>query len=209
MRLFVLALWMLMGAAQQAAVRTFEEDVAGKPPNQFVFAVGRDAAPGGWLVQREADNHVLVHLGRPGSASGFAVAISTPEQYEDVEVAVRLRANGGSQTGGILWKYVDPMNHYAVQLNLRAQELAVYRVVKGNRVRIDRDDGLELDSSGWHTLRVVTDGDALRVYLGGIPVFRERDRTFRGGGAVGLWAAGDAIVAFDDYRVVARAGRGR
>jgi hypothetical protein len=56
---------------------------------------------------------------------------------------------------------------------------------------------------------VVCDDNALRVYLGGIPVFRERDRAFRGAGAVGLWAASDAVVSFDDFRIEQRTERER
>ena len=58
----------------------------------------------------------------------------------------------------------------------RVQELALYRVVRGNRIRLDEEDELELDVSAWHSIRVVQDDDDIRVSLGGIGVIRARDR---------------------------------
>jgi hypothetical protein len=197
---WLLAISAAVSAAQQDVVRSFEEDGAGKPPDRLLLAVGRDAAPARWLVQPDADNHVLVHLAQPPPSQGFAVAVHEAS-YDGVELSARVRMQGGSRRAGLVWRYVDPQNHFAVQLDVAAQALSVYRVAAGNRIRIDRDDELELDPSAWHALRVVQDGDALRVYLGGIPVFRDRSRVFRGAGAAGLWAAGDATVAFDDLQI--------
>jgi len=81
------------------------------------------------------------------------------------------------------------------------QELALYRVVRGNRIRLDEEDELELDDSAWHSLRVVQDDDDIRVSLGGIGVMRARDRTFTEGGRAGVWSGGGATAWFDDFRI--------
>ena len=113
-------------------------------------------------------------------------------------------STGGSRTGGLVWRYQDALNYYAVQLNLAEQELSVYRVVRGNRIRLEREDDLELDPEAWHSLRVVQDGESMRVYLGGIRVFGDRDRSAREPGGAGLWASGDASVSFDDFVISER-----
>ena len=41
----------------------------------------------------------------------------------------------------------------------------------------------------------------IRVYLGGIRVFGERDRLPRARASVGIWAGGDSTVLFDDFRI--------
>ena len=41
----------------------------------------------------------------------------------------------------------------------------------------------------------------IRVYLGGIRVFAERDRMPRISANVGLWTSGDSTVLFDDFRI--------
>ena len=93
---------------------------------------------------------------------------------------MRFKAIGGGRTAGLVWKYQDPMNHYSAQLDLAKQELAIYRVVNGNRIRLEREDDLELDPDAWHSLKIFQERGEIRVYLGGIRVFSERDRLPRG-----------------------------
>jgi len=203
MRYLVLSLFVqvMAGAAQDPLVRTFEDDKIGAPPAGFVTAAGRDASADGWTVHREGKGRVLEHQGRPSPADGFAVAILSGVQYQDIELSVRVKATGGGRAAGLVWKYQDPLNHYAVQLDLAKQELAMYRVSSGNRIRLEREDDLELDPDAWHSLKLVQQDGQIRVYLGGIRVFSERDRARRGPAGVGLWAAGDTTVMFDDFRV--------
>ena len=77
----------------------------------------------------------------------------------------------------------------------------MYRVVNGNRIRLEREDDLELDPDAWHSLRVFQESGEIRVYLGGIRVFSERDRLPRARASVGIWAGGDSTVMFDDFRI--------
>jgi hypothetical protein len=187
-------------AAQNVVIRTFEEDKIGAPPPGFVSAVGRDAAPDRWTVGREGNTRVLVHEGKAAPADSFAVAVFGA-QYQDVDVRVRLKATAGSRAAGLVWKYQDPMNHYVVQLDLGRQEIALYRVAGGNRIRLEREDDLELDPDAWHSLRVLQERGEIRVYLGGIRVFSERERVPPARARVGIWASGDSTVMFDDFRI--------
>jgi hypothetical protein len=189
-------------AAQNVVLRTFDDDKVGAPPAGFALAAGRDAAADGWVVKREGTARVLAHEGRQAPADSFAVAIFSPVQYQDVQVSVRLKATGGGRTAGLVWKYHDPMNHYAAQLDLAKQQIAVYRVVNGNRIRLEREEGLELDPDAWHALKIFQERGEIRVYLGGIRVFSERDRLPRGKAtSVGIWTGGDSSVLFDDFRI--------
>jgi hypothetical protein len=125
----------------------------------------------------------------------------------DLQVSVRVRLAGGSLVGGLVWRYQDEHNHYQILLDLTRRELAMYRVVAGNRIRVEREDGLELDPAAWHTLKIVHEQSEIRVSLGGIRVFEENDRTF-GAGRAGVVAGGIADVWFDDLRIEAeRRGR--
>jgi hypothetical protein len=93
------------------------------------------------------------------------------------------------------------MNHYSAQLDLAKQELAMYRVVNGNRIRLERENDLELDPDAWHSLKIFQERGEIRVYLGGIRVFSERDRVPRASASVGLWTGGDSSIMFDDFRI--------
>lgn len=194
-------------AAQAVVIRTFEDDKIGAPPAGFVVAAGREAPVEGWSVKREGNARVLVHDGKAAvPADSFAVAILSGAQHSDVSLSVRLKATGGSRAAGLVWKYQDPLNHYAVQLDLARQELSMYRVVSGNRIRVEREDDLELDADAWHSLRVLQDNGQIRVYLGGIRVLNERDRQPQAPAGVGIWVSGDSTVMFDDFRVADETG---
>lgn len=188
-------------ALQSVVVRTFDEEKIGTAPAGFAIAAGRDAVADGWTVKRDGAGRVLVHDGKPSPPDSFTVAVFSSAQYDDVQVSVRFKSIGGGRMAGIVWKYQDANNHYAAQLDLARQELSVYRVVNGNRIRIERENDLELDADAWHSLKIFQERGQIRVYLGGIRVFTERDRLPRARAAVGLWSGGDSTIMFDDFRI--------
>lgn len=188
-------------AAQHVVLRTFDEDKIGAPPAGFALAAGRDAAVEGWTVKREGSARVLVHEGRQSPPDSFAIAIFSASQFQNVQVSVRFKTVGGKRTAGLVWKYQDPLNHYSAQLDLAKQELAMYRVVNGNRIRIEHEDDLELDPDAWHSLKIIQGEGRIRVYLGGIRVLTERDRVPGPRASVGIWTGGDSTVMFDDFRI--------
>jgi len=191
----------LASASAQVAVRTFDEDAIGAPPSGFAFAGARQQSPGRWLVRAEGPNHYLIHAADPAATGGFALAVLDAPHPAQMRASVRLKLTDGDRVGGLVWRYQDADNFYVASLDLRVQEVALYRVVRGNRIRLDEEDELELDESAWHSLRVVQDDDDIRVSLGGIGVMRARDRTFTDGGRAGIWSGGGATAWFDDFRV--------
>jgi len=206
----------IASADAQVAVRTFDEDAVGAPPPGFTFSIARQQTPGRWLVRAEGPNHYLTHVADPAASNGFSLAVLDAPHPAQMRASVRLKLTDGERVGGLVWRYQDAENFYLAALDLRVQELALYRVVRGNRVRLDEEDELELDESAWHSLRVVQDDDDIRVSLGGIGVMRARDRTVAEGGRAGVWSGGGATTWFDDLRVEPepdddprRDGRGR
>jgi hypothetical protein len=191
----------LASASAQVAVRTFDEDPIGSPPPGFTFTVARQQTPGRWLVRAEGASHYLTHLADPAAGGGFSLAVLDTPHPVQMRVSVRLKLTEGERLGGLVWRYQDAENFYLAALDLRVQELALYRVVRGNRIRLDEEDELELDDSAWHSLRVAQDDDDIRVSLGGIGVLRARDRTFAERGRAGVWSGGGATLWFDDLRV--------
>jgi hypothetical protein len=191
----------LAGANAQVVVRTFDEDAIGSPPPNLTFAVARQQNAGKWLIRAEGSNHYLTHLADSVAAGGFSMAVLDTPHPAQMRASVRLKLLEGERVGGLVWRYQDAENFYLAALDLRVQELALYRVVRGNRIRLDDEDELELDVSAWHSVRVVQDDDDIRVSLGGISVIRARDRTFADAGRVGVWSGGGATAWFDDLRV--------
>jgi hypothetical protein len=196
-------------SGQRGQAFTFDADRAGAAPAGFTLAAMRQDAPGTWLVRREGPNGLLAHLA-DAAAGGFALALPAGAAQPGVVLSVRLRLTGGTMAGGLVWRYTDAANFYATLLDLTRRELVLFRVSGGNRVFLESKGDLELDPAAWHTLKIVHDDDDIRVSLGGIRVFEERDRRGdRRAAAVrtGVIAAGNAEVLFDDLRVEPPRGR--
>lgn len=190
------------GLRASQRVYSFDTDRAGAPPSFFVLAAMRQADPGSWLVQRHDAGGVLVHRSDK-DRRGYALAIADADAAGDVTVTVRVRLSGGVHVGGLVWRYIDENHYYSLLLDLDRQGVSMYRVDDGNRVRIEDDDGLELDPGAWHTLKVVHTGGRIRAAIGGIRIFEDEDRrnARANAGRIGVIAAGNAEVWFDDLGV--------
>jgi hypothetical protein len=199
-----------LSAQQMPAVsRTFDMDPAGARPPGFTFAETRDAGPRRWTVEKDPAatmGHHLVHTNDGMAGVGMAMAILEGVHLREVEVTARMRLVDGDRISGVVWRYQDPSNYYFARLNLSGpQSVSLYRVVNGNRVRLEDEDDLQLDPAAWHTLRVVQGETRARVYLGGIRVFEVRDRTLdSSGGGAGVFCSGNTTAWFDDLHVEPR-----
>ncbi len=207
------ASWLAAGltvGAQTLLTRAFDTDKPGAPPAGFTLTTFRPGPTSKWLVRGPASQAHVVHLATPGATTAantpYAIARAEGAMAEDQVVSVRLRLEGGTRSGGLVWRYRDIQNFYAVVLDLTDGDLAMYRVSSGNLIRIEFEDGLELDVNGWHTLKVIHDDEEISVSLGGVRVFEDTNRRNRSGGsgAVGLFARSDSEVWFDDLRVERR-----
>lgn len=186
---------------QTALTRTFDDDAVGAAPPGFTFTAIRQQTPGRWLVRDEMSRRYLIHLADSGTASGMSVAVLQLPQASRIRASVRLKLLDGHRVGGLVWRYRDPENFYAAALDLAGQAIDVYRVVRGNRIRLEHEDDLELDPEAWHTLRVVQDTNRIRVYLGGIRVLNARDGDPLETERAGVWSGGTTTGWFDDLRV--------
>jgi hypothetical protein len=197
-------------AAQAPELRTFRTDRQDQVPADFVLSAMRQTQAGTWAVQRQGSRAFLAHRA-DAAAAGYALAILDRTVPLDTTVSTRLRLAGGDRSGGLVWRYEDADNFYALVLDLVRQDLSLYRVAAGNRVRLDVEDDLELDPDAWHTLKVsVGDGD-IRAWLGGIRVFDDRDpanrRPSAATGRSGFVATGRTDAWFEELRHEPRRGR--
>lgn len=163
----------------------FEDLPAGRPPAGFLFASSPKDQGGQWTVVRDGTNSVLGQV-RPGQ-SGVQLAVVEGPSLADLVLTVRVRLLEGARSAGVVWHYRDADNYYLARLDLREQDVRIYRVVAGNRTRLEEEDDLELEAGAWHLLKVEHRGTRMRLLVNGVPVGDARDRTGQEGGAVGLW----------------------
>ena len=203
----VLGLLVTSPQAPRAHHLTFDADRAGAAPAGFELAAMRQSDPGVWLIRRDATNGMLAHTGNE-KLSGFSLALAPEVSEGDMVASVRVRLGVG-RAGGLVWRFADAANFYAVVLDLADRELSLFRVTAGNRVFLESIDDLELDPAAWHTLKVVHDDEEIRVSLGGIRVFEDRERRSdrRRAGRTGVIARGASDAWFDDLRVETLRGR--
>jgi hypothetical protein len=186
---------------------TFDDTAAGRTPPGLTFGQAPGERSNAWTVVRDGTNSVLAHSQLEAPRPELAI-VEGPALARPV-VSVRLRFPQGAGSAGVAWGYHDASNYYAAALNLQSQEVRIYRVVAGNRTRLEDEDDLELDAAAWNTVKVELDGTRMRVWINGVPVVSARDRNQERSGAVGLWTAGDAAVWFDNLQIDALQERPR
>jgi hypothetical protein len=167
----------------------FEDMAVGAPPPGFAFALTGGGVPVRWSVLEDpsspAGPKVLAETSKDRTSDRFPLAILEGVMARDVVVSVRFRPVSGTvdQAAGLVVRLRDPRNYYIARANALEDNVRLYRVVDGRRLR----------------LRV--EGDRLAASLDGRELFTANDRTFAEAGRVGLWTKADSLTHFDALEV--------
>jgi len=189
-----IAIYVPLAGADRVTI-TFERAAPGTLPRPFLAMSSQEAEPGHWEVTRLGEESVLTQT--VVARSGYRLAALETPQIEHVRMGVRLRvAERGDRAAGLAWRVRDAENYYAARIDLKEREFVLHKFVGGNRIRLARLDGIRLAPDAWHELVVERPGETIRVWLNGIPVATERDRSVRGPGMMALWMPGDSSCHF-------------
>jgi hypothetical protein len=141
-----------------------------------------------------------------GADSGYNLAIVEKIAVKDVDLSVKLRANGGKndQGGGIVWRYKDEKNYYVCRINPLEGNYRVYKVVDGKRTQLQSAD-VNTEADKWYALRVVMTDNQMICYLDGKKLLEASDDTIKDAGMVGVWTKADAATSFDNVSVTSLA----
>jgi 3-keto-disaccharide hydrolase len=189
-------------AEEKMTTFNFDSDTAGQPPKGFEFALTGKGRPGKWIVQAVNDapsgKNVLAQTDGDDTDSRFPIAFSGPE-LKDLRLSVKCKPVGGKgdQGCGIIWRLRDKDNYYITRANALEDNVHLYHVVNGRRVRFAGWDG-KVASGVWHELAIDMVGNHIQVFFNGGKVIDDRDDTFNEGGKFGVWTKADSIVQFDD-----------
>lgn len=146
----------------------------------------------------------------PANAAGtWNLCIDEDVDFPDDCISLaKIKAESGETAmgGGIVFNYKDKKNFYAVILDFKTNEVAMYKVQEGTPALLTGTDGkpakasVKISKGKWHTLQAERMPTRILVRLDGEtkPVLDARDSTFRGG-KVGVIAPADAVTKFDSF----------
>jgi hypothetical protein len=182
------------------ATWSFDKDELDREPAGFEFASSAETPAGTWRVVKDGENRVLAQLDAQKVNKRFATAVVKESSYKDVRASVRGKPVSGKedQAVGLVWRWQDARNYYVVRSNVLEENVRLYRVVNGNRIKFAGKEDVKLKTGAWHTLAVEHRGSDIAVYLGDRKLFEATDETFTGAGRVGVWIKADSVTYFDD-----------
>lgn len=191
---------------KQLRLWTFDSDVPGTLPSDFVVGTLFDGRPAGdWKVAQKSDApsppNVFGQILGKGAEHAYKVVLVEGSKSSDLELQVSLLAVDGKADmgGGLIWRAADDRNYYLTRANPLEQNIRIYRVVKGVRQMIQNFDHI-IDVRSWHKLRMVMKGCKVQVFFDQKQIFDLCDKTFAEG-RVGLWTKSDAVTYFDDLKL--------
>jgi hypothetical protein len=220
MRRYLLPLVLCLGAiagnaaAQTSRSVTFDFLRPGSVPGAFDCDVTGPGGPGRWVViQAMAEGgirRVLAQTSQVADASRIPYCLLKNYRGADVDVVVLIRPVSGdrAQAGGLVWRAQDRQNYYALLIDAKADQMAVYRVEKGRPVPLpiageDRKyaHSIKLERERWYQLRVRATSGRFEIFLDNGKRFEVEDGAFAAPGSVGIATLADSVIQFDAFNV--------
>lgn len=200
--------------AQSSRSVTFDFLKPGSVPGAFACDVTGPGGPGRWVVtQATAEGgirRVLAQTSQVGDPGRMPHCLLKNYRGAEVDVVVLIRPVSGAraQAGGLVWRAQDKHNYYALMIDAKADQMAVYRVAKGRPAPLpiageDRKYAhrVKLERDRWYQLRVRATNGRFEIFLDNAKRFEVEDDAFRGPGAVGLATLADSVIQFDAFNV--------
>lgn len=175
---------------------TFDEQPSGGLPDDAqVFS-------GMWEIRPEPGAPTEPNaLCQTGEAESPTVVLGDAA-YTDFALSADLKPLSGeeTQTAGLVFRFEDEDNYYAVGADAREDTVAVYKHSDGERTELARES-VSLQSPGlkqgeWSELRVEVERSQIRVLVDLKEVVEATDDEFPAG-KVGLWTATSSEACFD------------
>jgi hypothetical protein len=200
--------------APSANVITFDHDATGIAPAGWTVAMTNRVVPPKWEIVRDPSAptppNVLAQVASDPRHDRYALAVLNRISMRDGDLSVRFKpVSGVDQVGGIIFRYRDDKNYYALRASAMGDDVALYKVENGHPIPIT-PRGLppshfevkhDIQANAWQILKVSLHGNQFQVYVNHRRLFRAQDATFNGPGKVGLCTVSDSITYFDDFRV--------
>ncbi len=193
----------------------FDKAVTGSAPKGWTFPNTQRSDPGRWIVHPDttapSKPNVLAQLTAFKSPNQFAVALSERGDCLDGDLSVNLKMVSGknSQTAGLIWRYQDPKNFYALLVDAIGDKLTIDKTVNGksSMVTVTAGSGKlssvshRIDPQEWNLVKVVYRDQHATVFFNHRKLLEVDDSAVMKSGKTGIWTKGDTVAYFDDFRV--------
>ena len=186
---------------------TFDDAVAGQIPAGFrITETGGAGTPATWEVVADPSAPTQPNafgITKTDNGKGtFNLALVEGTRYGDVDISVMVKSGTGEldRGGGPVWRVQSESDYYIARWNPLENNARFYIVQGGVRTALAKVD-LELDPEAWHSMRVVTEGPRMELFIDDQPVLTTNDSALAEPGMIGLWTKADAATLFDDLSV--------
>jgi hypothetical protein len=134
--------------------------------------------------------------------NGFRLLIYDRMRFGDFTVTTRFQMVEGvvAQMAGLVFRYQDPNNFYAIRASALGQNVRFYKVVGGIRSN-PIGPTIPVRRGVWYELEITCQGNKIRAKLNGRDVLPELTDTSFAVGKIGFLTKSDAVSHFADLRI--------
>ena len=204
----IAAIIVCVGIAVPAAAETLHKVLAsplveeGSDPDGCTPAISGLGGPSVWQVRVERlllDGKALVEVSQERLLNRLPLCIADLPVAKNAEVELSFVAHDGGSTraAGIVLRFADPQDFYAVEADALAGTVRFLRTVNGERHEIE-SLAAPLQVGKAQTLKIKAVDEHFSIALDGKVMFETRDRAIAGPGRFGISSSGDSRTSFGD-----------
>lgn len=174
---------------------------APSPPNVYAQVGTQNITPPAGAAGQIFGKDYADYLDKIDAYQVFPTTVADTDEWTDFDASVAFKAVSGKvdQTGGLIFRVVDPTNYYIWRCNVLEQDCRLWKYQDGQRSSVE-SVSVGLDVGAWYQLRVRMVGAHMELYIGDRLLLEHDDADFARG-RVGLWTKADAVTYFDDFSV--------
>lgn len=181
------------------------DPTAPSPPNVYSQVADQNITPPAGEAGQIFGKDYADYLDNIDAYQVFPATVAATDAWTDFDASVSFKAISGKvdQTGGLIFRVVDPTNYYIWRCNVLEQDCRLWKYTNGSRSSVE-SVSVGIEVGAWYRLRVRMIGGHMELYMGDRLLLEHDDNDFPSG-RVGLWTKADAVTSFDDFVVTAPA----
>jgi len=193
----------------------FDKSKVGGGPEAWTLANTHKGEPGRWIIHLDATApskpNVLAQLSADKNRAHFALALFDRGYCLDGDLSVNVKMVSGKadQIAGVVWRYQDPNNYYALYLNAMEDKITVHKMIDGKSTVISHGLGNEqisavsrrVDPQEWNLVKIQFRDQHTIVFFNHRKLFEVEDSSLTKPGKTGVWTKSDTVAYFDDFRI--------